>query len=104
MAYLDQAIPRGPGPRTLLDLGCGPGLSTFDWLPHRRFDRIQAIDPSSGMISAANGILSERRKAGSVPGNVDLQFHVARADALPTDVVADESVDLAVAGEHANMT
>jgi hypothetical protein len=36
-----------------------PGLSTFDWIDHHTFDHIIGIDPSAGMITAANNILRE---------------------------------------------
>jgi ubiquinone/menaquinone biosynthesis C-methylase UbiE len=77
----------------LLDCGCGPGLSTFDWIDHHTFDHIIGIDPSAGMITAANNILRDR----TVPESVHVEFKVGRADRLQ-DLVEDESVDLVVAG------
>lgn len=97
LAYLDQGQPTATLPRTLLDLGCGPGLSTFDWLKHDRFQQIVGIDPSSNMVSAANAILRERRAAGRISPKVDLRFQVARADRL-RGVVEEQAVDLVVAG------
>ncbi|GAA5820747.1 hypothetical protein JCM11251_003138 [Rhodosporidiobolus azoricus] len=94
-----------PKPRTLLDLGCGPGLSTFDWsplLPHR-FDRVIGIDPSPGMVNTARSIFAEKRAKGELGegGKADWRFEVARADSLE-GVVEDESVDLAIAGQAAH--
>ncbi|GAA6005998.1 class I SAM-dependent methyltransferase [Rhodotorula paludigena] len=92
---------QGTQPATLLDLGCGPGVSTFDWLPLDRFHRIIGTDPSQGMVTAARGILEDRRVKGEVPAAVDVRFEVARADNL-AGVVDDDSVDLAVAGQAAH--
>ncbi|GAA5983826.1 hypothetical protein JCM10908_005941 [Rhodotorula pacifica] len=101
LAYLDNPPPSSAAaavaPRTLLDCGCGPGLSTFDWTDHARFDRIVGIDPSSGMVKAANTILQDRK----LPAGVEIDFKVARADQLK-GVVEAESVDLAVAGQAAH--
>lgn len=96
LAFLDQApLTSSPTkPQTLLDLGCGPGLSTFDWLAERRFDRIVGVDPSQGMVAAAREILAQREDQCK---GVDVRFEVARADHLE-GVVQDESVDLAIAG------
>ncbi|GAA5828940.1 hypothetical protein JCM3770_004306 [Rhodotorula araucariae] len=97
LAFCDHAPPASTRPRTLLDLGCGPGLSTWDWLPLGRFDRVLAVDPSQGMVTAANATLKHR----TVPDGVDLRFEVARADHLAA-VVDDASVDLAIAGQAAH--
>lgn len=97
LAYLNNGTrattPTRPPHRTLLDCGCGPGLSTFDWIDHQTFDHIIGIDPSAGMITAANNILRDR----TVPESVRVEFKVGRADHLQ-DLVEDESVDLVVAG------
>ncbi|BGP48657.1 trans-aconitate methyltransferase 1 [Rhodotorula kratochvilovae] len=82
LAYCDRAPPSSQDPRTLLDLGCGPGVSTFDWLPLGRFDRVVGVDPSEGMVAAARNILAQRREKGEVPEGVDVRFEVARADKL----------------------
>ncbi|GAA5967635.1 hypothetical protein JCM11641_005717 [Rhodosporidiobolus odoratus] len=90
-------------PRTLLDLGCGPGVSTFDWAPHLqgRFDRVIGTDPSQGMVEAATKILQIKRDRGELGKEADWRFEVARSDDLHR-VIQDESVDLAIAGQAAH--
>ncbi|GAA5864211.1 hypothetical protein JCM3774_001257 [Rhodotorula dairenensis] len=101
LAYLDDTPARHTSPRTLLDCGCGPGLSTFDWMP--AFDRIVAVDPSPGMITAAARLYESKLRDGSLPAHAAaVEFHVARADRLPQPAVQDASVDLAVAGQAAH--
>lgn len=82
-------------PRTLLDLGCGPGLSTFPLVPW--FERVIAVDPSEGMIAAAKDIQVGLRESGEIrPTKPVVEFIVGRADNL--DQVADASVDFVIAG------
>ncbi|GAA5843628.1 hypothetical protein JCM9279_000812 [Rhodotorula babjevae] len=108
VAFLDRAPPATTAaPTTLVDLGCGPGLSTFDWLDlpssstssssSHRFSRIIGVDPSPGMVAAARSILADR--ATSAGQNV--RFEVARGDKLSA-VVDDHSVDLVIAGQAAH--
>ncbi|KWU42029.1 S-adenosyl-L-methionine-dependent methyltransferase [Rhodotorula sp. JG-1b] len=97
LTYLNYGARALAPHRTLLDCGCGPGLSTFDWIDHHTFDHIVGIDPSAGMIKAANDILRDR----TVPDSVNIEFKVGRADHLQ-DLVEDESVDLVVAGQAAH--
>ncbi|CEQ42479.1 SPOSA6832_04295, partial [Sporobolomyces salmonicolor] len=96
LAYLDANPPSSTAtrPRTVLDLGAGPGLSTFPLAPH--FDRAIGVDPSLGMVTAARDLLTERISAGEVDEG-RIRFEQGTADSL-LRVVEDESVDLAVAG------
>ncbi|GAA5945145.1 hypothetical protein JCM3775_004870 [Rhodotorula graminis] len=116
VAFLDRAPPStttSTPPTTLVDLGCGPGLSTFDWLSlpssssssstststttSPRFERIIGIDPSPGMVAAARTILADRDPTPSA----DIRFEVARGDKLD-GVVDDSTVDLVIAGQAAH--
>lgn len=103
LAYLDQSSSPAlrQRPRTLLDLGCGPGVSTFDWLDLDRFERIVGIDPSDNMVSAARRILEEKRAKGEIKDGVEVRFEKGGSDKL-AGIVEDESVDLAVAGQAAH--
>ncbi|BGP02465.1 Trans-aconitate 3-methyltransferase [Rhodotorula toruloides] len=103
LAYLDQSSSPAltQRPRTLLDLGCGPGVSTFDWLDLDRFERIVGIDPSDNMISAARGILEEKRAKGEIKDGVEVRFEKGGSDNL-AGIFEDGSVDLAVAGQAAH--
>lgn len=103
LAYLDQSSSPAltQRPRTLLDLGCGPGVSTFDWVNLDRFERIVGIDPSDNMISAARGILEEKRAKGEIKDGVEVRFEKGGSDNL-AGIVEDGSVDLAVAGQAAH--
>ncbi|GAA5857715.1 hypothetical protein JCM1840_000879 [Sporobolomyces johnsonii] len=100
LSYLNASPPSSSAthPRTVLDLGAGPGLSTFPFAPH--FDRVIGVDPSQGMVTAARDILAERIDAGEVDEG-RIRFEQGRADSL-LGVVEDESVDLAVAGQAAH--
>ncbi|GAA5963370.1 hypothetical protein JCM21900_000583 [Sporobolomyces salmonicolor] len=100
LAYLDANPPSSTAtrPRTVLDLGAGPGLSTFPFAPH--FDRAIGVDPSLGMVTAARDLLAERISAGEVDEG-RIRFEQGTADSL-LRVVEDESVDLAVAGQAAH--
>ncbi|BGP32558.1 trans-aconitate methyltransferase 1 [Rhodotorula toruloides] len=103
LAYLDQSSSPAltQRPRTLIDLGCGPGVSTFDWVNLDRFERIVGIDPSDNMISAARRILEEKRAKGEIKDGVEVRFEKGGSDHL-AGIVEDESVDLAVAGQAAH--
>ncbi|GAA5999719.1 hypothetical protein JCM10207_005877 [Rhodosporidiobolus poonsookiae] len=108
LSYLAQhPIPPSPHPRTLLDLGCGPGLSTFDLAayasaaPQQPFERVVGVDPSQNMVDAARRILDEKRAKGEPGTQGEWVFEVGKSDALPA-VVEDESVDLAIAGQAAH--
>ncbi|GAA5863000.1 hypothetical protein JCM8547_003644 [Rhodosporidiobolus lusitaniae] len=93
-------------PRTLLDLGAGPGLSTFDFSPfldhpNARFDRVIGVDPSPNMVQTARKILEEKRARGELGKAKEWRFEVGRSDKLD-GVVEDASVDLAIAGQAAH--
>lgn len=92
-------------PRTLLDLGCGPGLSTFDWAPllqshpSAQITRVIGVDPSPGMVSAARATLAG--KTAEELGGAEWSFEVGQSDRLK-GIVEDSSVDLAIAGQAAH--
>ena len=89
LSSLPSALPSTPSsPRTLLDLGCGPGLSTFAFVPS--FSRVIGLDPSEGMARAARALVVERGVQG------DVRFEVGKGEDLSALVAG--SVDLAVAG------
>lgn len=87
-------------PTALLDLGCGPGLSTFEFVP--AFDKVTGLDPGKGMVDAARGILAERTAKGEFEGKT-IEFNQGKGEALG-GLVEDGSVDLVIAGELARMT
>ncbi|KAM0749433.1 S-adenosyl-L-methionine-dependent methyltransferase [Meredithblackwellia eburnea MCA 4105] len=93
-------FPSPPPDRTLLDLGCGPGLSTFSFLPH--FARLIGLDPSPNMVNAANSILQEKINAGEVHKHEQVQFLVGVGEDLKAVGVEDDTVDLVVAGQAAH--
>ncbi|GAA5925778.1 class I SAM-dependent methyltransferase [Sporobolomyces koalae] len=98
LAY--AAVPRSSSPRTLVDIGCGPGLSTFSFAPH--FDRVIGVDPSANMIDAANSILHDHKRAGKI-GDTEFVFAQGRGDKLDkVKAIQAESVDLVVAGQAAH--
>ncbi len=88
--------PGSPRPTTLLDLGCGPGLSTFEFV--EGFDRVVGLDPGAGMVKAARGILDERRADGFAQGK-GVKFEQGKGEELK-GIVGDGEVDLVVAGKQ----
>ena len=68
---------------TIVDVGCGPGQSTFQWCPH--FKEVIGIDISVNQIALATEKLSQR------PSIQNLKFQVGPAESLP---FADKSVDM----------
>ena len=80
-----------PAPRTLLDIGCGPGISTFSFAPS--FNKLIGIDPSAGMISAATELAKEK---SFTLADKELEFVVGFGEDLSK--FADGSIDLVVAG------
>ncbi|KAK4048277.1 trans-aconitate methyltransferase 1 [Microbotryomycetes sp. JL221] len=86
--------------KTLLDLGSGPGLSTFEFCS--TFNKVIAIDPSKKMINAANDILLQKLNSNQIDQTVcEVEFHQASSEQLQ-HVVEDASVDLIVAGQAAH--
>ncbi|GAA5874695.1 hypothetical protein JCM16303_002954 [Sporobolomyces ruberrimus] len=87
-------------PRILVDVGCGPGLSTFSFAPH--FDRVIGIDPSENMVNSARTILEQREGDGEIEKD-RVRFERGRGDKLE-DIsgLERESVDLVVAGQAAH--
>ncbi|SCV72056.1 BQ2448_4750 [Microbotryum intermedium] len=85
-------------PSLLVDLGCGPGLSTFAFVPH--FDRVLGLDPSKNMVHHANEIL--QGKDTSVQDK--LRFAQGKGEDLTQAALGleDRSVDLVVAGQAAH--
>ena len=75
-----------PAPKTIVDLGCGPGVSTFEIARLRPNDRIIGLDFAGGMLNEAR---RRERTSGLLPGRV--AWLCADAGNLP---FADSSVDV----------
>jgi ubiquinone/menaquinone biosynthesis C-methylase UbiE len=85
-------------PKALVDVGCGPGLSTFAFSPH--FDRIIGIDPSENMVNAARSILKEREISREIEDGGKFSFEKGKVDELgKIEGIQEGSVDLIVAGK-----
>ncbi|KXL46752.1 hypothetical protein M433DRAFT_173668 [Acidomyces richmondensis BFW] len=83
------------GPRRLcLDLGCGPGTVSRALAPH--FSRVIGTDPSPNMITQA------RKSIADQPAYSHVEFHLGAAEAIPSDIVSDGTVDCVVAGQAAH--
>ncbi|KAK4699394.1 trans-aconitate 3-methyltransferase, partial [Phenoliferia sp. Uapishka_3] len=91
-----KPFPSPPATRTLLDLGCGPGLSTFAFLPH--FSHVIGLDPSKNMVEEAKSLLLERQ----VDEGKKVDFRVGSGEDLKKAGVEAASVDLVVAGQAAH--
>ncbi|GAA5879007.1 hypothetical protein JCM16303_001264 [Sporobolomyces ruberrimus] len=91
--YIDGCTrsPSSASPRTCVDLGCGPGLSTFPFLEY--FDKVIGIEPGQGMVKLARDLLSRRPEADQAR----MRFQVGTAEDLSGIVKEDHSVDLVVA-------
>ena len=85
-----------PAPRTLVDIGCGPGLSTFAFAPS--FNKLVGIDPSAKMVDAAQDIAREKSLELA---DKEIEFVVGFGEDLSR--FADGSVDLVVAGESSRL-
>lgn len=82
---------------TLLDVGCGPGTATHALAPY--FTQTIGIDPSEGMIQAAQ--LASKDKAASE----SVQFGVSTASELGSNLspaIQDGSVDLIISANAAH--
>lgn len=94
----------GPAPKwqRAVDLGCGPGISTLQIVPH--FKDTVGVDPSERMVAAAarpaqfSALPDELRpvpQPGKTLGSVD--YRQGNAEELP--FIENESVDLVTAGQ-----
>ncbi|RPA83034.1 S-adenosyl-L-methionine-dependent methyltransferase [Ascobolus immersus RN42] len=82
---------------TLLDIGCGPGLSTLPFVPY--FTNIIGIDPSPPMIATANDLVAS--KPEKYKGK-NIRFAVGTAEDFRAFGVEDASVDMVTCGEAAH--
>lgn len=84
---------------TVLDLGCGPGLSLFPFAYH--FKTLIGVDPSEGMIREAQGAWQAWKKMQQQDNSKDrliaeeANFSLSSAEDLKG--IADSSVDLVTA-------
>ncbi|RPA87581.1 S-adenosyl-L-methionine-dependent methyltransferase [Ascobolus immersus RN42] len=90
-----------PGPhKTLIDIGCGPGLSTIPFIPH--FENITGVDPSEVMVGHANQrIAPTESNQNPYPGK-NVSFKVGNAEDFKPLGVPDNSVDMVISGEAAH--
>lgn len=79
-----------------IDLGCGPGTATFAIA--QTFGHTIGLDPSEGMISTAQSLLS----AETVNSNV--RFEVSTAEDVDPALVPDGTVDLITAATCAHVS
>jgi ubiquinone/menaquinone biosynthesis C-methylase UbiE len=75
-----------PAPKTIVDLGCGPGVSTFEIARVRPGDRVIGLDFAAGMLDEAR---RRERTSGLPAGRIG--WLCADAGHLP---FADGSVDV----------
>lgn len=87
--------PTATRPTILVDLGCGPGLSTFEFVG--AFDRVIGVDPGAGMVNAARDILAEKR-AGGFGQDKEVRFEQGKSEDLSA-ISWENEVDLVVAGQ-----
>ncbi|GAA5934271.1 class I SAM-dependent methyltransferase [Sporobolomyces koalae] len=82
---------RDAGPTVCVDVGCGPGISSFPFLDH--FDQVIGIEPGQGMVETAQALRSQRNEGEQAR----IRFEQGTAEQLSKIVRADHSVDLVVA-------
>lgn len=83
--------------KSLLDVGCGPGVAVRDLGP--LFTTAVGIDPSRGMVDTARSL------GGSCAGPAPIRFEVSSAEELGCNLasrIPDGSVDLIVAANSAH--
>lgn len=96
-AVRNQHAKTGGQFETLLDVGCGPGTATLALAPS--FSNAIGIDPSEGMIKAAETASLEKDSSGNV------RFGVSTATELGSNLsptIQDGSVDLIIAANAAH--
>ena len=99
-AIIAQHTSTGGQFTTLMDVGCGPGMTTIGLAPH--FTHAIGLDPSEGMITIARSQLESNSKA---PSNI--RFEISTAEDLGTNLnppIADSSVDLLTASNAAHVS
>jgi SAM-dependent methyltransferase len=107
-SYISTSQADEASPGTLLDLGCGPGFSSFPLLDHPSFDKLVGIDTGKGMVRIAPQ--AYQAWLSSLPGESQqrqsleekhVSFSVASCSDL-SGVVQDDTVDLAIAATAAH--
>lgn len=81
---------------TLVDIGCGPGLSTFPFATSSSASselKVLGVDPGAGMVQTAKDLTKERGLEGKV------KFVQGGAETLGQVLSEGEKVDGVVAGE-----
>lgn len=99
-AIITQHTSTGGQLSTLMDVGCGPGMTTIGLAPH--FTHAIGLDPSEGMITIAHSQLESNSKA---PSNI--RFEISTAEELGANFsppIADSSVDLLTASNAAHVS
>ena len=101
-AIIKQHTSTGGQLSTLVDVGCGPGMTTFGLAPH--FVHAIGLDPSEGMITIARSQISTRPHPPD-SSNKDIRFEISTAEELGAKLsppIADSSVDLITASNAAH--
>ncbi|GAA6061857.1 hypothetical protein JCM10212_001290 [Sporobolomyces blumeae] len=88
----DPDLTRPSSKTVCLDLGCGPGLATFEFAPH--FDETVGVEPGQGMVDVANDL---RQRSSTSLATKTVRFARGSAERLDDVGIEPETVDLAVA-------
>ncbi|MAD87334.1 MAG: hypothetical protein CL912_30620 [Deltaproteobacteria bacterium] len=94
---LKQHTSTGGQLTTLLDVGCGPGITARALAPH--FNQVTGLDPSEGMINNARAL------GGTTASSSPIRFEISTAEDLGwhlTPPVEDASIDLLTASTAAH--
>lgn len=90
--------------RTLLDLGCGPGMASWPLL--EQFDRMIGVDPGEAMIDSARKAYATFRisalKQGGGRPIAEARFEVSKVEELHRLGIADASIDCVIAATAAH--
>lgn len=94
-----STTPAGKIKATVVDVGCGPGIATFQLADY--FDKVIGLDPGQAMINTARARLAAEKEKGSAE---NIRFELSTAEDIDPALIPDESVDVITAATCAHVS
>lgn len=85
---------------TVVDVGCGPGIASFQLA--RYFKTVIGIDPSEGMINTARSRLAA--PGPHTESGANIKFEISTAEDIDAALIPDGSVDVITAATCAHVS